>query len=272
MLTGADNNGKNITMNNADTFSAFHTYEVDWQPDQLTWSIDGNVQRTLKKSDTFNKTDNQYHYPQTPARVQLSLWPAGISKNGQGTVDWAGGLIDWNSQDVKTNGYYYSMVKEVDIQCYDAPSGANVTGKKSYVYTDRVGLEKNIAITDNPTVLKSLLGTGTDMNKDYPNAKASGTNSATQSTATSNVATIPGLTGAGPGTDGSRGGGGNSGGSGSSGSGGTASSGASGASSTGIGGFTQGTQQGTSGAMKAEQVMASSMLAALTVFAGMLML
>ncbi|KAL9124369.1 MAG: hypothetical protein Q9217_006294 [Psora testacea] len=275
-------NGKNITMPDSDTFSAYHTYEIDWKPDQLTWSIDGNVERTLKKSDTFNKTDNQYHYPQTPSRVQLSLWPAGISKNGKGTVEWAGGLIDWNGQDVKTNGYYYSMFKEVNIQCYDPPSKANKTGKTSYVYTGRTGVEQDIAITNNPTVLKSLLGTGTDMEKDYPKAKPSGTKSAGKSAATSEVATIPGLTGAGPGTDGSRGGSGSSSGSGSGSgspgspgspdSGESPSSGSSGAASTGIGGFSQGDQDGTSDAVKAEQLMAGSMVAALMIFVGMLLL
>ena len=264
-------------MEDSDTFSDYHTYEIDWQPEQLTWSIDGSIKRTLKKSETFNKTDNQYHYPQTPSRVQLSLWPAGISKNGKGTVDWAGGLINWNSEDVKANGYYYSMFKEVEIECYDPPSEAKKGGDNSYVYTDRAANEKNVEITDNQTVLKSLLGTGTDMDKDIPKPKASGTKSADQSAATSEVATIPGLTGAGPGTDGTRSGDG-SGDTGSSGSdsgvsdsGGSSSSDADGAASTGIGRFSQGTQQDTSGAMRTEHVVAGSMLAALMTFVGMLL-
>jgi len=72
-LMDADENGKNLTVSKGDTFSDWHIYEVDWQPDQLTWSVDGTVMRKLEKSATFNKTDNQYHYPQTPARVELSL-------------------------------------------------------------------------------------------------------------------------------------------------------------------------------------------------------
>ena len=259
--------------NNTDTFSDYHTYEIDWQPDQLTWSVDGSIQRTLKKSDTFNKTDNQYHYPQTPARVQLSLWPAGIAKNGEGTVAWAGGLIDWDASDVKSNGYYYSMFKEVDIQCYQAPSdAASTSGKTSYVYVDNKGIESSVAITGNNTVLKSLLGTGTDMDKDYPKqAKASGTTTSGAAAATSEVATIPGLSGAGPGTDGTRGGGGSSaGGSGSGAGSGTDTSSGSGASSTGIGGFSQGDQKGSSDAAK--HVVAGSMVAALMAVVGMMLL
>ena len=228
--------------------------------------MDGNVSRVLNKNDTFNKTDNQFHYPQSPARVELSLWPAGLSKNGEGTVSWAGGLIDWNSQDVQQNGYYYAMFQDINVQCYNAPSGANVSGTDSYIYTHSAGINNSIAVTNDNTILKSLLGTGTDQDKDYPSA--SGTSPSAQ--ATSQVATVPGLTGAGPGTDGTRGGGstGNSG----SGSGsGSPAGSAAGSASTGIGGFSQG-DQGKSGASKGEEVMGGSMFAALVAFIGMLML
>ena len=276
-LIPEDDQGKPLPVTgNGDTFAEYHTYEIDWNPESITWSVDGDVMRTLNKKETFNKTDNQYHYPQTPARVQLSLWPAGIKKNAEGTIDWAGGLINWNSQDVQNNGYYYSLFQSVNVDCYDAPPGANVSGKTSYVYTDNKGVESSIAITGEDTVLKSLLGTGTDKDKDYP--KAAGTKSA-GAAATSGLATIPGLTGAGPGTDGTRGGdssGGSSGGSGDSGgSGGATSASASGAAATGgIGGFEQGSGGDSkgSGAAKIEEVAMGSMFAALMAFVGMLIM
>lgn len=265
-LTGTDDNEKDLAVEGS-TFDQYHTYEIDWQPDQLTWAVDGNVMRTLKKSDTFNKTTNQYHYPQTPARVQLSLWPAGLSKNGQGTVEWAGGLIDWNSQDIETNGYYYSMFKDVKVQCYDPPKDANAKGDNAYVYTKNDGIESSVAITDDKTVLKSLLGTGTDMDKDYPKAAASASGSA----ATSDVATVPGLSGAGPGTNGQRGGGEDdtSGSSGSSGGSGVSS--AAGSSSTG---FVQGDggQAGNGAPPRNERILQGSIFAALVAIVGMLVL
>lgn len=193
--------------------------------------------RTLKRSDTWNTTTNQYHYPQTPARVELSLWPAGSPKNGQGTIAWAGGLVNWNAQDPATVGYYYSMIKDVNVDCYDAPAGVNKTGSKSYIYTSNTGTNESVAITDEDTVLKSLLGTGTDMEADYPKASASGT--AAAAAATSDIATVPGLTGAGPGTNGHPGNNGNDGTTSESGSGSGVSS-ADGSSSTGVGGFSQG--------------------------------
>ena len=44
--------------------------QVDWQPDTLTWLIDGNVVRTLKRSDTIN-SNGVALYPSTPARIQI---------------------------------------------------------------------------------------------------------------------------------------------------------------------------------------------------------
>lgn len=230
------NNGKNLSVKSS-TFDDYHTYEIDWQPTQLTWSVDGTVMRTLKRSDTWNTTTNQYHYPQTPARVELSLWPAGSPKNGEGTIAWAGGLVNWNAQDPAAVGYYYSMIKDVNVDCYDAPAGVNKTGSKSYIYTSNTGTNESVAITDEDTVLKSLLGSGTNMDADYPKASASGT--AAAAAATSDVATVPGLTGAGPGTNGHPGNDGNDGTTSESGAGSGVSS-ADSSSSTGVGGFSQG--------------------------------
>lgn len=99
-------------MSASNTESTMHTYTIDWQPDSLTWSVDGKVLRTKNRNETYNSTTGQYHYPQSPSRIQLSLWPAGASSNAQGTIDWAGGAIDWNSPYMQ-NGYYYAMVKDI---------------------------------------------------------------------------------------------------------------------------------------------------------------
>ena len=272
-----------MNLSTSSTFDNYHTYEIDWTPDTLTWSIDGKSMRTLKRSDTWNSTTNQYHYPQTPARVQLSLWPAGLPSNGKGTIEWSGGLIDWNAQDPKNQGYYYAMVQDVSVQCYDPPSGANVKGSKSYKYTSSYGTNDSISVTDNPTILKSLLGTGTNMSADYPKPASSATGSATSSTpaATSDVAQVPGLSGAGsgshPGGDGNSGSSGTSGSSGSgsgSGSGSTPSNAAS-PSSTAVGGFTQGdttTTKGSGAPPKTEKALQGSLFAALVALMAMVVL
>lgn len=318
-LMAIDNNGVNLAISDGTTFDTYHTYEIDWKPDRTTWSINGKVMRTIEKSKTYNDTTKSYHYPQTPSRVQLSLWPAGSSKNGKGTIEWSGGLVDWSSTDVKANGYYYSLFKDVSVTCYGTPPGANVTGSKAYVYNNIAGTGDSVAVTDDNTVLKSLLGSGTDMNKDYPQAapsKASSSVSASNIPTASlalatptDVATVPGLTGAGPGTNGQRGdtgssgsatnsgsdsGSGSSSGSGSgsgSGTGGgtgggtgrgsvssSGTSSATGSTSTGsVGGFSQG-QGGTTGGSssgappKGERFVQGSWFAVLVAFMGMLVM
>jgi len=193
-ITNYDNE-LNITL--SDTFNNYHTYEVDWTPDSITWLVDGQVGRVKKRSDSWNATSNQWAFPQTPARVQLSIWPGGLASNGQGTIDWAGGLVDWNSQDIQNNGYYYASFESVTVSCYNATSAPGTNTGVSYTYNSAAGTNDTVVDGDMPTVLKSLLGTGTNMTAQLASAVSSGSPSQT-----SEVATIPGLSGAGPGTDG----------------------------------------------------------------------
>lgn len=143
----------------SNTMDNFHTYTVDWQEDQINWIIDGQTVRTLNKQDTYNATSNTYAYPQTPARVQFGLWPGGASNQPEGTRQWAGGDINWNMGDP---GYYYVDVESIEIDCYDPPAGTTQTGNKAYVYTNRAGLQSDVEITNNSTILLSTDGTGTN--------------------------------------------------------------------------------------------------------------
>lgn len=208
--------GQNISLSN--TFENFHTYTIDWQPESITWSVDGQVGRVLQRDETWNQTSNRYDYPQTPARVQLSLWPAGLSTNGKGTIDWAGGLIDFeNSDDIRNNGYYYAAVSEVTMDCYDPPADVKRSGSKSYVYTNDAGTQDAVEMTDKPTVLKSLLGSGTNMSADFPSnspkpkSSGSATSTADAPEETEGGFSVPGLSGAGTGASSGRGGAGSSG-------------------------------------------------------------
>ncbi|QSS61834.1 cell wall glucanase [Histoplasma capsulatum] len=95
--------GKNLSVD-SNTFSDYHTYSIEWTPDSVTWFIDGQPLRTVLKKDTFDKGDNKYHYPQSPSRLQLSLWPGGKEGAPEGTIQWAGGLVDWDHEDIKKHG------------------------------------------------------------------------------------------------------------------------------------------------------------------------
>ena len=267
----------------ANTFENYHTYEIDWTPDTITWKVDGQVGRTKNRADTWNATSNQWDFPQTPARVQLSLWPGGLPSNGQGTIDWAGGLVDWQSPDM-TNGYYYATFQSVTISCYNGTNGLGTNTGASYTYNNIAGTNNTVVDGNNPTVLKSLLGTGTNMSIGEPSASASG------SSPSSTVQTIPGLVGSGPGTD-SHSGDGSSSSSASAGSGssptqsasGSASSSGTGGSSSGgssSGGFNQGSGSSGSASNKSgaeklgaqERVLKGSMFAVIVAVVGMMTL
>jgi beta-glucanase (GH16 family) len=174
-------NSGNISVEGDDTFNDWHTYEIDWTPEKVDWIVDGSVQRTLKKSDTYNSTSKQYQFPQTPSRLQMSLWPAGQASNAQGTIDWAGGEIDWNSEDIKNVGYDYATIGEVSVKCYDPPSDAKNNGDKAYLYTSSAAMESDIEITNNSTTLGSLGATGLDMDAGKKSASSSGSSTSTAS-------------------------------------------------------------------------------------------
>ena len=191
------NNGGNSSVS-SNTMQNFHIYEFDWQPDSITWSVDGSVVRTLQKSSTFNSSTNQYNYPQTPSRIELSVWPAGAQGNSPGTVTWAGGYINWNDTTYMTNGYYYAAFSSISVQCYDPPTGANSTGNDSYIYTGTSGLNNTVAITSENTILDSDLSTGT--NTTIPDPSES-------SASASSVSNVPtGQSSSGTGSNGDRGG------------------------------------------------------------------
>lgn len=198
----ADENGKDIDMD-SDTQQNWHDYEIDWKPDETKWLIDGKVVRTLKRDDTYNETSKQHNYPQTPSRVQLSLWPGGLPSNGKGTIEWAGGLVDWDDSQNMPNGYYYAEVKNISVECYDPPNNQDSNGN-SYYYTSTDGTEDTVVIGKNGTVIGSMEATGNDPDKGAPSPSSSSgskssssSSSKSSSTATKAPESVPGMSGGG---------------------------------------------------------------------------
>jgi len=140
-----------------DTFANFHDYTIDWQPDSLSFGIDGKTVRTIQRSSTVG-ADGVTRFPNTPSRVQFSIWPAGIDGTAKGTIDWAGGMIDWDSPDYKAAGGFYTLLESVTVKCTNAQKidpAANIT---SYVFggdgaTD--GKAKTAVSMNAPTVVYS---------------------------------------------------------------------------------------------------------------------
>ncbi|KAM6503356.1 glycoside hydrolase family 16 protein [Amanita muscaria] len=143
------NNGQTTT-GISDTFSNYHDYSINWTPDTLTFLVDGNVVRTVKKSDTVDSS-GVANYPATPSRIQLSLWPAGINSSSPETVQWSGGMINWNDPDYQAAGHFYALVKSVTVQCADpvAP-GPNIT---SYVYQSNNTANLSVAFSNASTLI-----------------------------------------------------------------------------------------------------------------------
>ncbi|KAH9061138.1 glycoside hydrolase family 16 protein [Lactarius vividus] len=134
----------------SDTYSNYHSFSIDWQPNNLTFLLDNRVVRTVNKADTIDAS-GVAHYPTTPSSIQISLWPAGVNMSSPGTIDWAGGMINWQDPDYQTTGeivdslvinsvltihlgHFYALLKSVDVQCADpTPPDPKDT---SYVYGD----------------------------------------------------------------------------------------------------------------------------------------
>lgn len=67
----------------------FLTYTIDWTEESLTWSLNGEVVRTLLPN-------NPEGYPQSPMYIMAGIWAGGDPSNAPGTIEWAGGLTDYS--------------------------------------------------------------------------------------------------------------------------------------------------------------------------------
>jgi beta-glucanase (GH16 family) len=115
---------------NADT--EFHNYTTYWDQDKLQWWIDGEMVRHLDYNDPLTIGGSQY--PQTPCRVQFSLWPAGQKKAKTGTIEWAGGLVEWD------NAPFTMTLGKLRVEDFH-------TGKE-YSYSDRTGSWQSIDVLE----------------------------------------------------------------------------------------------------------------------------
>ncbi|PIA17592.1 concanavalin A-like lectin/glucanase [Coemansia reversa NRRL 1564] len=94
----------------SDTSQNDHTYQIQWTPDQIVWSVDGNEFRVVKRSETWDAAENTFKYPDSEAYISFSIWDGG--SGAQGTSEWAGGAIQWGQ------GPFIANVKSVEIDCF----------------------------------------------------------------------------------------------------------------------------------------------------------
>ncbi|OAX85505.1 hypothetical protein ACJ72_00093 [Emergomyces africanus] len=113
----------------------YHNYTVDWTAERLQWWVDDNLIRTV----TYDEALGGKNYPQTPMTVRLGIWPAGDKQNDPGTIEWAGGLVDYSKVP------YFMTVKKLKVEDYS-------TGKE-YEYSDRSGSWQSIKIHNGTSEL-----------------------------------------------------------------------------------------------------------------------
>ncbi|KAJ5692455.1 hypothetical protein N7462_001878 [Penicillium macrosclerotiorum] len=131
--------GETFAVTNADT--EFHNYTTYWAQDRLEWWLDGTLLRTLNYDDPLAVYGK--NYPQTPCQVKVSNWPAGLESASQGTVEWAGGIVDYD------DAPFTMTVQRIRVQDFH-------TGKE-YTYGDKTGSYSSIQVTSgNSSALNEL--------------------------------------------------------------------------------------------------------------------
>ncbi|KAJ1824512.1 putative glycosidase CRH2 [Coemansia sp. RSA 2675] len=93
-----------------DTTQAYHTYEIVWTPDNITWIVNGQAFRTVNRADTWDPETGVFKYPESESYVSFSVWDGG--SGAKGTSDWAGGPINWAAEP------FVMGIKSVTVSCF----------------------------------------------------------------------------------------------------------------------------------------------------------
>lgn len=158
--------------------SAFNTYTVDWNANQITWSINGQVVRTLLATSANGQ------FPQSPMRVKIGSWSAGDPSNPAGTIAWAGGNTNYAA------GPYVMGLKSAVITDYS-------TGK-TYQYSGTSGTWQSIVAdggTVNPSSGANSIVVSSPAIPNTPSSQSTATQTLVSSSSpqTTVSTTIPGL-------------------------------------------------------------------------------
>ncbi|KAI9295465.1 hypothetical protein K502DRAFT_280493, partial [Neoconidiobolus thromboides FSU 785] len=86
----------------SNTHYNYHTYTINWTRDFISFYVDNVMIRKITKESTYNPSTKSYNFPTSPVQVQFMLWDGGAGSPG--TRDWAGGYINWNDQEILSNG------------------------------------------------------------------------------------------------------------------------------------------------------------------------
>ncbi|KAJ5592147.1 Concanavalin A-like lectin/glucanase subgroup [Penicillium hordei] len=150
---------------------SFHTYTIQWSKDTVNWLIDGANVRTLNYKDAQGGD----RFPQTPMNIHIGIWAGGAPTNGQGTIDWAGGLTDYSK------GPYSMYVKSISVK--------NANPAESYTWSDKSGSAESIKFTGSNAVSSRSTPTSDAATSSSSEATSSATESPSTTTETTSTET-----------------------------------------------------------------------------------
>jgi hypothetical protein len=150
-----------------------HSYAVNWTSSSLEWIIDGVVVRTLNYEDA----ENGSRFPQTPMRLRVGIWAGGDPSNGEGTIEWAGGLTNFG------DAPFTMTVQSVNIVNYSPGS--------SYTYSDESGSWQSVKVSGG----SGISGSGGGGSSSSDAAASSSTVSGSAAIHVSTASTISSSTG-----------------------------------------------------------------------------
>jgi hypothetical protein len=119
----------------------FIKYAVNWTMESTVFLLNDQPVRTLNFADAVGGQN----YPQTPSNIRLGNWVAGTEGNSPGTIQWAGGLTDFNQAP------FDMYVQSVRI--------LNYSPAQSYKYADQSGSWQSVQSLQEPPQ-KGTVGVG----------------------------------------------------------------------------------------------------------------
>ncbi|KAI9013523.1 concanavalin A-like lectin/glucanase domain-containing protein [Hyaloraphidium curvatum] len=90
---------------------AFHEYTIEWAEDHVAWYVDGRHCRTVRKWD-WPLAGGDHLFPEEPPNIQFGIWDGGFY---DGTRDWVGGRIPWESPE--SDAGYDHTISWVRVDC-----------------------------------------------------------------------------------------------------------------------------------------------------------
>ena len=89
------------------SISEWHRIGINWTPESISWSLNDQVVRVLRKDQSYSSKHALWMFPEDPSKFEFGLW------DGKDVSGWAGGPIDWSL-------YPFGIIMDIGEICYKA--------------------------------------------------------------------------------------------------------------------------------------------------------